>query len=76
MPGVALRTTLIVGFPGETEEDFAELEQFVTETRFDHVGVFTYSHEDGTRAFKFPDDVPASVKRRHGCWRPPRTVRW
>src|SRR4051812_4118190 len=64
VPGVALRTTLIVGFPGETDEDFAELEQFVTETRFDHVGVFTYSHEEGTRAFEFPDDVPASVKRR------------
>src|SRR4051795_12104642 len=64
VPGVTLRTTLIVGFPGETEADFAELEQFVTETRFDHVGVFTYSHEEGTRAFEFPDDVPASVKRR------------
>src|SRR3954463_13275405 len=64
VPGVALRTTLIVGFPGETDEDFAELEQFVTETRFDHVGVFTYSHEEGTRAFALPDDVPASVKRR------------
>jgi ribosomal protein S12 methylthiotransferase len=64
VPGVALRTTLIVGFPGETEEDYAELEQFVAETRFDHVGVFTYSHEEGTRAFAYPDDVPASVKRR------------
>jgi ribosomal protein S12 methylthiotransferase len=64
VPGVALRTTLIVGFPGETEDEFAELEQFVTETRFDHVGVFTYSHEEGTRAFAYADDVPASVKRR------------
>ncbi|HJR59380.1 MAG TPA: 30S ribosomal protein S12 methylthiotransferase RimO [Vicinamibacterales bacterium] len=64
VPGVTLRTTLIVGFPGETEEEFAELEQFMAETGFDHVGVFTYSHEEGTRAFAMPDDVPAAVKRR------------
>ena len=64
VPGVALRTTLIVGFPGETEEDFADLEAFVAETRFDHVGVFTYSHEEGTRAYGRADDVPAAVKRR------------
>ncbi len=64
VPGVALRTTLIVGFPGETDEDFAELEAFVADTAFDHVGVFTYSHEEGTRAFDLPDDVPASVKRK------------
>jgi ribosomal protein S12 methylthiotransferase len=64
VPGVTLRTTLIVGFPGETEADFAELEGFVSETRFDHVGVFTYSHEDGTKAFELPDDVPAAIKRR------------
>ena len=62
--GVTLRTTLIVGFPGETEADFAELEGFVSDTGFDHVGVFTYSHEEGTRAFALPDDVPAAVKRR------------
>jgi ribosomal protein S12 methylthiotransferase len=64
VPGVTLRTTLIVGFPGETEADFAELEGFVADTHFDHVGVFTYSHEEGTRAFGFDDDVPAAVKRR------------
>jgi ribosomal protein S12 methylthiotransferase len=64
VPGVALRTTLIVGFPGETEADFGELEGFVADTRFDHVGVFTYSHEEGTRAFDLADDVPAAVKRR------------
>ncbi len=64
VPGVALRTTLIVGFPGETEADFAELESFVEDTRFDHVGVFTYSHEEGTRAYDLPDDVPAAVKRK------------
>ena len=64
VPGVALRTTLIVGFPGETDAEFAELESFVAETRFDHVGVFTYSHEEGTRAFAHGDDVPAATKRR------------
>lgn len=64
VPGVALRTTLIVGFPGETEADFAELDGFVADTGFDHVGVFTYSHEEGTRAFGLADDVPAAVKRR------------
>jgi ribosomal protein S12 methylthiotransferase len=64
VPGVTLRTTFIVGFPGETEAEFNELERFVEETRFDHVGVFTYSHEEGTRAYAVTDDVPAGVKRR------------
>jgi ribosomal protein S12 methylthiotransferase len=64
VPGVTLRTTFIVGFPGETDADFAELEAFVQDTGFDHVGVFTYSHEEGTRAFGLADDVPARVKRR------------
>jgi ribosomal protein S12 methylthiotransferase len=64
VPGVTLRTTLIVGFPGESEEEFAELEGFVSDTAFDHVGVFTYSHEEGTRAYDLADDVPASVKRK------------
>jgi ribosomal protein S12 methylthiotransferase len=64
VPGVTLRTTFIVGFPGETDADFAELERFVQETGFDHVGVFTYSHEEGTRAFGLADDVPARVKRK------------
>jgi ribosomal protein S12 methylthiotransferase len=64
VPGVTLRTTLIVGFPGETDADFAELEAFVADTGFDHLGVFPYSHEEGTRAFALPDDVPAAVKRR------------
>jgi len=64
VPGVTLRTTLIVGFPGETEEDFHELEGFVSDTGFDHVGVFTYSHEEGTRAYGFDDDVPDSIKQR------------
>ena len=64
VPGVTLRTTLIVGFPGETEQDFAELDGFVADTEFDHVGVFTYSHEEGTRAHALQDDVPAAMKRR------------
>jgi ribosomal protein S12 methylthiotransferase len=63
VPDVTLRTTLIVGFPGETDAEFAELEGFVADTGFDHVGVFTYSHEEGTRAFAMSDDVPAAVKR-------------
>jgi ribosomal protein S12 methylthiotransferase len=64
VPGVTLRTTFIVGFPGETVEDFAELETFVETVRFDHLGVFTYSHEEGTSAHGLSDDVPAAVKRR------------
>jgi ribosomal protein S12 methylthiotransferase len=64
VPGVTLRTTFIVGFPGETEDDFAALEAFVEDTRFDHIGVFTYSHEEGTRAYAARDDVPAATKRK------------
>ena len=64
IPGVALRTTLIVGFPGETDADFSELQAFVEDMKFDHLGVFTYSHEEGTSARSLPDDVPAQVKRR------------
>src|SRR4029079_12762648 len=64
VPGVTLRTTLIDRCHGETDADFADLEAFVADTHFDHVGVFTYSHEDGTRAFALSDDVPAAVKRR------------
>jgi ribosomal protein S12 methylthiotransferase len=63
VPDVTLRTTFIVGFPGETEADMEQLLAFVRETQFDHVGVFTYSHEEGTRAFDLVDDVPASVKK-------------
>jgi ribosomal protein S12 methylthiotransferase len=64
VPGVTLRTTFIVGFPGETPEDHAELQSFVKAVEFDHVGVFTYSHEEGTSAHAFNDDVPAGLKRR------------
>jgi ribosomal protein S12 methylthiotransferase len=63
VPGVTLRTTFIVGFPGETEADFAQLQSFVEATRFDHLGVFTYSHEEGTSAHALVDDVPARLKR-------------
>ena len=64
IPNVALRTTFIVGFPGETAEDFAELEGFIEEIGFDHVGVFTYSHEEGTSAHDLADDVPAATKKK------------
>ena len=64
LPEVTLRTTLIVGFPGETEEEFEELCAFVKAVEFDHVGVFTYSHEEGTAAYALEDDVPAAVKRK------------
>jgi ribosomal protein S12 methylthiotransferase len=63
LPGVTLRTTFIVGFPGETDADFEELQSFVEGTRFDHLGVFTYSHEEGTSARALEDDVPAAAKR-------------
>jgi ribosomal protein S12 methylthiotransferase len=62
VPGVALRTTFIVGFPGETDADLEELCAFVSDQAFDHVGVFTYSHEEGTSAFQLADDVPAKAK--------------
>ena len=62
VPDVALRTTFIVGFPGETEADVSELCGFVGDHAFDHVGVFTYSHEEGTSAYGFDDNVPAGVK--------------
>jgi ribosomal protein S12 methylthiotransferase len=62
VPGIALRTTLIVGFPGETEAQFRTLCDFVETAAFDHLGVFTYSEEKGTPAAALPDDVPAEVK--------------
>ena len=63
VPGVALRTTFIVGFPGETEADVDALQSFVETVAFDHVGVFTYSHEEDTSAHALADDVPAAMKR-------------
>ena len=62
IPGITLRTTFIVGFPGETEADFAELLEFIREARFDRLGVFQYSQEAGTRAAKNPDQLPDKVK--------------
>lgn len=63
VPEIALRTTLIAGHPGETEEDFEETLQFVENARFDRLGVFTYSHEDQTHSYSMPDDVPAETKQ-------------
>ena len=63
VPELTLRTTCIVGFPGETEEDFGELLEFLEEIQFDRVGAFTYSPQEGTRAYDLPDDVPDDVKR-------------
>ena len=62
IPGICLRTTLIAGFPGEQETDVDDLKKFLTEHRFDRVGIFTYSHEEGTSAHALHDDVPALVK--------------
>ena len=62
VPGMAIRTTLIVGYPGETEEDFEVLKNWVKETRFERLGCFTYSHEENTHAYQLEDDVPEEVK--------------
>ena len=62
IPEIALRTTLIVGYPGETEEHFNTLRDFVEEIRFDRLGIFTYSEEDGTLAANLDDTVPRQVK--------------
>jgi ribosomal protein S12 methylthiotransferase len=62
VPGICLRTTLIAGFPGEQESDVEEMKEFLSEHRFDRVGIFTYSHEEGTSAYGLTDDVPATVK--------------
>jgi ribosomal protein S12 methylthiotransferase len=64
IPDLTLRTTLIVGFPGETEKDFAELEDFVKATRFDRLGAFTYSREDGTPAAEMPNQIDEDIKKR------------
>lgn len=63
VPGICLRTTLIAGFPGETEEDIEELKEFLQEHRFDRVGIFNYSHEENTSAYDLVDDVPDEVKQ-------------
>lgn len=63
VPNISLRTTLLVGHPGETEADFEELKQFVKDFKFDRLGVFTYSHEENTHAHSFEDDVPEHIKK-------------
>ena len=63
VPGIAIRTTLIAGYPGETEDDFQEMYDWVERTRFDRLGIFSYSHEENTHAFNFDDDVPDDVKQ-------------
>lgn len=64
IPGIAIRTTLITGYPGETEQDYMEMKEWVRETRFERLGVFTYSHEENTHAHKLEDDVPQKVKQK------------
>jgi ribosomal protein S12 methylthiotransferase len=67
MPDAAIRTAFIVGYPGETEKEFDELKAFVNETRFDRAGVFTYSHEEDTSAWKLHDDVPEEIKQQRAA---------
>ena len=64
VPGICLRTTLITGFPGETLDDVEELKGFLQRQRFDRVGIFTYSHEEGTSAYGLVDDIPQEEKER------------
>lgn len=63
IPGIAIRTTLITGYPGETEEDFNELLEWVKQTKFERLGVFTYSHEENTYAYKLKDGIPQKIKQ-------------
>jgi ribosomal protein S12 methylthiotransferase len=67
VPGMAIRTTLIVGYPGETEEDFEILKNWVKETRFERLGCFTYSHEENTHAYQLDDDVPEEIKEQRAA---------
>lgn len=64
VPGICVRTTLIAGFPGESQDDVEELKLFLQKQRFDRVGIFTYSHEEGTSAYDLMDDLPAEEKER------------
>jgi ribosomal protein S12 methylthiotransferase len=64
IPGICLRTTLIAGFPGETQDDVEELKTFLKKIEFDRVGIFTYSHEENTSAFQLEDNIPAEEKER------------
>ena len=67
VPEMAIRTTFIAGYPGETEEQFEELKEFVKNTRFERMGCFTYSHEENTHAIYLNDDVPEEVKEQACC---------
>jgi len=64
VPGIALRTTLISGYPGETKADYEEMYDWVERSRFDRLGIFTYSHEENTHAYSFKDDVPMKTKKK------------
>lgn len=64
VPGITMRTTLIAGYPGETETDFNEMKEWVSETRFERLGIFTYSHEENTHAYSLIDNVPLEVKQK------------
>ena len=63
IPNIAIRTTLIAGYPGESEEDFQEMYDWVEEMKFERLGIFTYSHEENTHAYKFDDNVPPKIKK-------------
>lgn len=63
IPGIAIRTTFMVGYPGETVKEYRELREFVSRSMFDRVGVFTYSHEENTRAYQLKDNVPSNIKQ-------------
>ncbi|MFN5219063.1 MAG: 30S ribosomal protein S12 methylthiotransferase RimO [Sphingomonadales bacterium] len=67
IPGLAIRTTLLLGHPGETDEEFDELCEFVQQQRFDRLGVFTYSHEENTHAYTLDDDIPAALKEKRAA---------
>lgn len=67
IPDIAIRTTMLVGYPGETEQDFEELKSFIQDMRFERLGVFTYSHEDSTRAHIHEDDIPEDVKEQRAA---------
>jgi ribosomal protein S12 methylthiotransferase len=64
IPGIALRSTALVGYPGETEAEFEELCRFVEECRFDHLGIFAYSHEEGTASYDLPEQLDEATKKR------------
>ena len=63
VPNITIRTSLIVGYPGETQERFQELLQWVQDTKFDRLGVFTYSHEENTSAYELEDDITEDIKK-------------